>query len=89
MDALQQAFKEWQSFSPHHMSMPPQLISYEQDGELRQFIEPKRMDGVCCLHNHYMTYGGKSVPRPDSQVCDRERAWRKYCRLRDGIKEQE
>ena len=44
---------------------------------------PKLPGGYCCAFNH--TYNDGS-PKPDDQVCARERAWRKYLIIRDGYK---
>ncbi len=44
----------------------------------------------CCTYEHFekRTVNGtlKLVGKPDSDVCDRERAWRKYVKIRDGAK---
>jgi hypothetical protein len=44
-----------------------------------QFFYPP--NGNCCNGAH--TYGNLR-PKPDEHVCERENAWRRYVRLRDG-----
>lgn len=39
--------------------------------------------GVCCAAGHYIYNYGSFDHKPDESVCERERAWREYVRLRD------
>jgi len=39
---------------------------------------------TCCNQQHeYINNLGLLMPKEDDQVCERERAWRQYVRLRD------
>jgi hypothetical protein len=44
-------------------------------------LQPQQ-NGSCCMHSHFNIDG--DTPLPDDLVCDRERAWREYVRLRKG-----
>ena len=42
-------------------------------------------DEVCCRNSHeYYNSALKIIPKPDENVCERERAWRNYVRKRDS-----
>lgn len=58
--------------------MTPLRRAYLQWLALRP--EPGRK---CCDHPHYYV-GASEKPLGDCGVCDREKAWREYVRLRDG-----
>lgn len=54
-----------------------------------QEFRPKE-GGSCCGNSHFiMIEDGsryfKEVPKPDANVCNRERAWRDYVRVRDKV----
>lgn len=39
----------------------------------------------CCNYSHFvMDDIGNLIPKPDSEVCKREQAWRVYVRIRDS-----
>jgi hypothetical protein len=40
------------------------------------------LNNQCCTSQHVTTF--TNCWKPDDQVCDRELAWRRYVRLRDG-----
>lgn len=42
--------------------------------------------GPCCKasHEYYNSQKSQITFKPDHMVCDRERAWRRYVRLRDN-----
>lgn len=40
-------------------------------------------DRVCCRQEHEYSKFSHS-PKPDNDVCEREKAWREYVRERDG-----
>jgi len=44
-----------------------------------------RDDQACCSLSHFDRVNGLMVPKPDDEVCARERKWREYVRLREGI----
>jgi hypothetical protein len=82
----QLAFLEWVSHAPFKTRVPESAISYQDDEGRRDFIELAHWDGVCCFSGHYFAGSNhKLVSKEDHDVCPRERAWRKYVRLRDGL----
>lgn len=96
LDQLQQAFQEWADTLPQEIIIPAHTRvvhagyrtlengpTYIQGG-----IYPVKAhwDGRCCPGDHYTVELGshKPIPKPDDHVCERERRWRKYTRIRDG-----
>lgn len=63
----------------------PTIRPEEMDAELSKFRLVHRENlKDCCMNSHYKkTEIGTFEELPDEDVCERERAWRKYCRLRD------
>ncbi len=55
----------------------------------RNFVDISHWDGACCEDSHFKAVQTEStgvyhsVAKTDAEVCPRERAWRKYIRLRD------
>lgn len=42
-------------------------------------------DEACCANSHeFYNSALKVIPKPDEFVCERERAWREYVRIRDN-----
>lgn len=66
----------------------------------KKFVEPAHWDGKCCPGEHFQSetlrlrdpktgqelVSDRHTAKPDDQVCDRERAWRKYVKLRDAYR---
>lgn len=69
---VQQAMRLWQSLQP------TTIIKVEK------FYEDA--PGTCCKasHEYYNAQKSQIMFKPDHLVCDRERAWRRYVRLRDN-----
>ncbi len=83
--ALQAAYDIWVSHSPGIHFVPGSEITYSGNLGERTYRYPKSFDGSCCGYDHFMDKEGLRVQKPDSSVCDRERSWRDYVRLRDGV----
>lgn len=82
MTQLEQAYAEWVRFRPFENHLDSQVITYtDKTGALKTFVERARFGGNCCAENHFSPDKG---PLPDNMVCQRELAWRKYVRIRDG-----
>jgi hypothetical protein len=62
------------------------LTRLDGKGNTVAFIEPGHWDGKCCTQQHTSRDAfGANRELPDDQVCLRERAWRKYIRLRGTV----
>ncbi len=96
MSELQAAFKAWQDTFPTDSVLGPRQHLHSKGG---LYDLPKNWIGDCdCVGGSLAHYKNlkfsiasaeyitdvRSVPAPDSKVCDRERAWRKYISVRDG-----
>lgn len=89
MTDLQEAFARFVKARPFKQLVKEGPVEYMNGSRKRVFAEPAHWDGNCCSFEHYedVMEDGRLVnkPKPDSKVCVRERAWREYCRLRDGV----
>lgn len=87
MSELRAAYLEWVNLAPMNERVPAQIIEYKKTPDVtRRFTEPAHFNGHCCTVGHFTTdASGAMVPVPDEKVCARERAWRKYTRLRDAV----
>ena len=89
-EEILKAYLEWISFRPFHHHISARFIRFTEK-ELGQehtitFTEPAHMDGDCCFTSHFVRNAiGENIAKPDQDVCPRERAWRKYVRLRDAV----
>lgn len=89
-DKLLEAYLKWVSTRPFTKYVGEQKLVFEtRRGDMKEMTEPAHWDGLCCggpsPGSHYERAGGKEFPRSDDKVCARERAWREYCRIRDGL----
>lgn len=76
---LLKAFREWVETFPGVREGP----NTHEHSELKYVNRiPDNWDGSCCGMDHVTALKEK---KPDSKVCRRERAWRRYCTVRDGI----
>lgn len=87
---LLEAYNAWVATFPKVLTIrPAEEITYEKaPGNVRTFKYRSTYDGDCCKQLHFKTViddhcRAVRIPKPDSEVCDRERAWRTYCRMRD------
>lgn len=69
---VSEALKIWQSLQPTETVI---INKYYAD-----------IPGPCCKgsHEYYSTHKSQIMFKPDHMVCDREKAWRRYVRLRDN-----
>jgi hypothetical protein len=96
---LQEAYLEWVKLMPAYTPNATEHI-HTGAGELREkykglvYKVAKSWNGSCCSESHRNTVMIRqesgvhiydSVDAPDDHVCLRERAWRQYIRIRDGI----
>ena len=89
---LQEAFNDWVRHRPFKKVIQSQLVFYyDKNGVESSFVEPAHWDGDCCYSRHFYrdAAGGMTwKPKEDHDVCPRERAWRVYVRIRDGLPEK-
>lgn len=84
---LLEAFDRWVSLRPFKKWESQQTLPFmRDDGSVTHIIELARWEGSCCgsgYTSHEDPVTGFILP--DDRVCARERAWRVYCRIRDGV----
>ena len=94
---LQEAYEAWIATFPADKL---QLLRYTNKRNGWVYTIPKSWDGKCCDDPHVkevniyaephegmkIVVDTKEVQLPDSKVCARERAWRTYISIRDGVK---
>lgn len=82
---LQEAYRHWQALMPC-IDKEPSTTTLVKDlaGNVIRRRVPAHFNGNCCFNSHVIK-GTDRVYRhlPDEKVCPRERAWRKYVRIRD------
>lgn len=85
---LQEAYQAWVDLFPEKN----EGVREHQNGVNKQIYKlPRNYNGDCCEkglrhHEHRMIDGSEHyVAKPDSRVCPRERAWRKYISIRDNV----
>lgn len=76
------AYKKWVSLFPKKEFVREQEITYRRERRAYTFVEAGHWDGNCCTMMHFSQDTGAHLA--DDLVCDRERAWRDYIRIRDG-----
>ena len=83
MTALQKAYNDWvETFPGKHPGS--RTHNHSKKGEFRI---AQNFDGACGCYAHAKTIGKERVyvPLPDTEVCTRERRWREYISVRDGV----
>lgn len=87
MTPLQKAFQEWMDLQPREAKIAASIeMRKNMAGQTRRYDLPTHFDGNCCTYSHF-TYDLSRllVALPDNRVCARERAWRRYVAIRDGM----
>ncbi|OGY82130.1 MAG: hypothetical protein A3F54_04055 [Candidatus Kerfeldbacteria bacterium RIFCSPHIGHO2_12_FULL_48_17] len=89
---IDEAYAAWVNARPLTVRIPAGPESFYVDGVKITREYPVHHNGNCCSEKHVYTLlpDGKPHPlrgqnKPDALVCDRERAWRNYVRIRDGV----
>lgn len=92
MNEIQKAFVEWVNTRAKfgHVVKARNIEIITRFGDKKAILEPDHFDGECCNRSHVAPDPSDRkifLPKPDSEVCERERTWRKYIRLRDALEE--
>lgn len=83
-EKLKEAYLKWVALNPFHTTKPGEVITGTTVTSKGMMIPYRAsFNGDCCKGSHFMTENGIQVERPDHMVCEREKAWRSYCRIRD------
>lgn len=86
---LKEAYDTWVHLQPIQIWIKGDYKTIWFKGHQKVVYIPKHFEGNCCNKSHvYRVYEGFSSReelRPYSEVCARERAWRTYICIRDGL----
>lgn len=93
--SLQEAYDAWVVLAPYKFIVPAEIRTVKDivnDRIKGTFAVKSHYDGKCCADGkkHYKTVQSSSgsfvqVSLSFSESCPRERAWRNYVSIRDGV----